>query len=110
MHDPYYSPEAFGLTKVAEIDYSSGSYEFDIRCVWKHATGLYMARDSGCSCPSPFEKYGGVETLERLDIDELRREGKRHRSGDDYNRRCRSQHDIDVFIREVEDAARGGAS
>lgn len=71
----YYHPEKLGLTEVAEIDWSSGSYEFDYRVVWKDANGiLYTARDSGCSCPSPFEDYDGIESLDRLDITVLEAE------------------------------------
>jgi hypothetical protein len=64
----YYSPEKLGLSTVAEIDWSDGCYQFDLRVVWKHdASGvLYTARDSGCSCPSPFEDYNGIESLERV--------------------------------------------
>ena len=52
----YYSPEAYGLTVVADIDKSSGCYEFDTFVVWKDASGrYYWAEDSGCSCPAPFE-------------------------------------------------------
>lgn len=80
----YYEPEAFGLKPVAEIDYSSGSYEFDIRVVWLHeASGaFYTARDSGCSCPMPFEGFRGLPDLERLDIAALREEVRR--GGDEW--------------------------
>jgi hypothetical protein len=54
----YYNPEKSGLTIVAEIEYSSGCYEFDTRVVWKNEKGeLFTARDSGCSCPTPFETF-----------------------------------------------------
>lgn len=67
--DVYYSPEDFALEQIAQLDYSSGSYEFDFRVVWKHESGaLYTARDSGCSCPSPFEDYTSLEQLERVDM------------------------------------------
>jgi hypothetical protein len=63
----YYSPEKHGLEIVAEHDFSDGCYQFDLRVVWKDKKGrLYTARDSGCSCPSPFEDYPNVESLERL--------------------------------------------
>jgi hypothetical protein len=53
-----------GLSLVDYIDYSSGSYEFDYRAVWKDKEGrLWTARDSGCSCPSPFED---TQELDRL--------------------------------------------
>ena len=49
-HNIYYSPEKFGLTQIASIDYSTGSYEFDDRIVWQDASGkLWTDRDSGCS-------------------------------------------------------------
>ncbi len=69
----YYSPEQFGLEPVAEIDYSSGSYEFDLRVIWRHKeTGqLYTARDSGCSCPSPFEDCGGLADLQTFSRSEI---------------------------------------
>lgn len=56
MSNIYYSPEKFGLEVVADIDKSSGSYEFDTFAIWKDKAGLYYwDNDAGCSCPSPFE-------------------------------------------------------
>jgi len=50
MYNIYYNPEKFGLKVVAEIDYSSGCYQFDLRIVWEDNNGnLLTARDSGCS-------------------------------------------------------------
>lgn len=74
--DVYYQPEKFDLVPVAEIDYSDGCYQFDLRVVWKHEpTGdCYTMRDSGCSCPSPFEDYTSLESLEKLDLAQLERE------------------------------------
>lgn len=63
----YYHPEALGLTVVAELEYSDQNYNFDTQVVWKDGNGLiYTARDSGCSCPTPFEDYCSVESLERV--------------------------------------------
>jgi hypothetical protein len=46
----YSSPEEFGLTVVAEVDYSDGDYCFDYRIVWRDASGkFWTSRDSGCS-------------------------------------------------------------
>ena len=74
MNNIYYNPEKFGLTTVATIDYSSGSYEFDTRVVWKDKYGhFFTARDSGCSCPTPFEDYS-LENISRLDLNELQKE------------------------------------
>lgn len=60
MSNVYYDPENFGLKILGEIDFSSGSYEFDVSVVWADVeTGaLYYADDSGCSCPAPFEDTG----------------------------------------------------
>lgn len=71
----YYSPEAFGLTVVAEIDYSDGDYNFDHRVVWKDNNNIfYTGRNAGCSCPSPFEDIHDVSELDRLDINVLEAE------------------------------------
>jgi len=52
----YYDPQDFLLTPIGEIEWSSGSYEFDLTVVWKREDGRFVyAEDSGCSCPSPFE-------------------------------------------------------
>ncbi|WP_043654418.1 DUF7574 domain-containing protein [Nocardia thailandica] len=53
----YYAPEQYGLTIVGTLDFSDGFYCFDYTVVWQDSTThrLYMADDSGCSCPSPFE-------------------------------------------------------
>jgi hypothetical protein len=66
MENIYYSPEAHGLTLVAEVDFAD-SYDFDKTVVWKDVDGqLYWAQDSGCSCPSPFENFESVASLDRL--------------------------------------------
>lgn len=71
--DPYHSPEKYGLTPLAEVDYSDGNYVFDFRVVWVDDEGtLYTARDSGCSCPSPFEDYKKLDQLDVVDYNEFR--------------------------------------
>lgn len=63
--DVYYNPEKFDLTPVGEVDISDGCYQFDIFAVWKDEEGTYYwVQDSGCSCPSPFERYTKLEDLE----------------------------------------------
>lgn len=64
----YYSPGHYGLQIVVEHENDPHSYGFDLYVVWQHKeTGnLYFANDSGCSCPSPFEQYGGIEELEEI--------------------------------------------
>jgi hypothetical protein len=71
----YYSPEKFGLRVVAEIEYSDRNYQFDTRVVWKEINGekLFTMRDSGCSCPTPFEDYR-LDNIDKLNFKELRRE------------------------------------
>jgi hypothetical protein len=67
----YYDPEKSGLVTIGEIDWSSGSHEFDLTVVWKRESdGRFVyADDSGCSCPSPFEDTG----IDELTV--LRRRG-----------------------------------
>ncbi len=88
-------------------DYSDGSYQFDTRVVWKHSSGaFYTARDSGCSCPTPFEDYKSIESLERLDLNALREEITEVKSssyrhiewGEPTNEA------LDNFLRKVEEA------
>lgn len=77
--DVYYSPEKFDLVPVGEIYMHEPDYDFDIIAVWRHigSGDVYWARDSGCSCPSPFEDYNSLEKLTRLtsaNLDEFTRE------------------------------------
>lgn len=58
--NPYYSPEATGLTIVGEVDDLRASYSFNMLVVWTDGKRLLWATDSGCSCPSPFD---GVEPI-----------------------------------------------
>ncbi|MFZ2992459.1 MAG: hypothetical protein WA061_01975 [Microgenomates group bacterium] len=65
--NPYYNPEKCGLEIVAQIDLSSGSYEFDYIVVWKAKNGkIYTASDSGCSCPTPFEDFHSLSDLTEM--------------------------------------------
>lgn len=63
LNDVYYNPEHFGLTKIAEHDLSEPDYSFDLLVAWKNGDGIFLGTDSGCSCPSPFESFGGVDDL-----------------------------------------------
>ena len=98
----YYNPEKFGLEIVAEIEYSSGSYEFDTRVVWKKKDvhSFWTARDSGCSCPTPFEDED-LESIDRLNQDELRREVQTESKG---NRRNISPEEGQEFLEKVREA------
>lgn len=102
----YYNPEQFGLEQVAQIDYSDGCYCFDYRVVWRHTETrtLYSARDSGCSCPTPFEDFHKIEDLQEFGNGEwIIREAKEEASGDWYH-----GDPADSFIRAVGDLADGG--
>lgn len=45
-----------GLTYVGSLDLEDEPWQFYIVGVWKDAEGgYYLATDSGCSCPSPWE-------------------------------------------------------
>lgn len=70
----YYNPEKFGLETVAEIEYADELDGYDTRVVWKNKSGdMFTARDSGCSCPIPFEDYNRGN-IDKLDLQALRRE------------------------------------
>lgn len=59
----YYDPENYGLTVLTTVELAEPDYSFDMLAVWKGPEGFYLATDSGCSCPSPFENYGGIDDL-----------------------------------------------
>ena len=85
--DIYYHPEKYDLEIVASIDYSGGHYEFDYRVVWRHIKSgkLYTARDSGCSCPMPFENYKKIEDLEEYSYNYVRNEALEESRQDYYD-------------------------
>ena len=103
----YYNPEHYELVPVAEIDYSDGDYCFDLRVVWRSRLDgrLYTARDSGCSCPSPFEDYGSLESLDALHLPELEQEAADELRGTSANR---TPAEVAHFLREVRDALAAG--
>lgn len=63
MENVYNNPEHYNLVLLGEVELSEPDYSFDILAVWKGEEGFYLGTDSGCSCPSPFENYGGMEDL-----------------------------------------------
>lgn len=69
MSDIYYSPENHGIEIVGELE-QEPDYDFHKFVVWrdlKNKNIVYYATDSGCSCPMPFENFGGPETLTRVE-------------------------------------------
>ena len=53
--NPYYSPEACGLTLLDSLEDPAAIYSFNTFALWTDGKRLLWASDSGCSCPSPFE-------------------------------------------------------
>lgn len=63
--DVYYQPDSFGLEIVAEVEWSPPCYDFDLTVIWVDGNDTYYwASDSGCSCPTPFEDYTSLDSLE----------------------------------------------
>lgn len=74
--DPYYDAEKFGLEKIVDFELSEPCYSFDTYVVWyREDDGFYYwARDSGCSCPAPFEDFAvNMEDDGTLSLPELER-------------------------------------
>lgn len=70
--DAYGQPEAFGLTIVGEVEFSVPDYSFDFALVLRDEEGaLWWARDSGCSCPSPFEEHKFPEDFHTGNLQDL---------------------------------------
>lgn len=71
-YNVYYSPEQFNLRTIGEVEFSSGSYEFDLTVIWQDVTTgeLYYFDDSGCSCPSPFgsTSLSDLHHIQRLQV------------------------------------------
>ncbi len=102
----YYSPEKFGLEIVANIDWENEAYSFNQTVVWRDIkTGqMYMAHDSGCSCPSPFESIKSVNDLEKLDsisqIIYLIKEKEEDKNREYYSNRS-TKADTDKFMNDI---------
>lgn len=56
MWDKESVPAATEYTRIAEVEWDDESYEFNLTAVYRHEDGrLFVASDSGCSCPIPFD-------------------------------------------------------
>lgn len=66
--NPYDEPEKCGLTLVYSLDEAGLSYEYNkvILCQDQETGILYAAHDSGCSCPTPFERVYGLDEMREL--------------------------------------------
>lgn len=63
----YYDPFEFNLYPLAELELDDEAYQFNILCVWRHEDDrLFWGQDSGCSCPSPFEDFVTLDSLDEL--------------------------------------------
>lgn len=85
----YYHPEATGLETVAEVEAREAYYSFDIFLIVREkSTGkVYVADDSGCSCPSPFEYHDFPQDFTEVHSwDDVKREyASRFPSGNSMN-------------------------
>lgn len=55
----YGHDKPIGITSLGELDDPEADYSFDILFVFKDdaSNRVFYGRDSGCSCPSPFEDF-----------------------------------------------------
>lgn len=64
----YSSPEKWDLRIVGSIDHPDACYSFDYLVVWQHEDGrLFYGRDSGCSCPAPFEYVKSLDQVTEIE-------------------------------------------
>jgi hypothetical protein len=105
--NPYYKPEAYGLEIVGDIDWDQESYEFNMTVVWKEGRGkYYIADDSGCSCPAPFERVTSKEGLDgpmnkRSLESALRYRAKTNARDDDDGYYGRPRAELEKEVREL---------
>lgn len=100
MNNPYYEPEDLGLETIGSID-DAGSYEFNTLAAWKDKkTGeVYWQEDAGCSCPTPFESFNTLQSLNKITTPQSF-EAFAQRA-DDWDL---PQHEIDAFVEKVRKA------
>lgn len=86
MTNIYYSPEAFGVEAIGDINWRQPCYDFDQTAVWRDPrTGEFLwADDSGCSCPSPFESFD-LSNVSRGGFDALAEHLRKHLDEDDFD-------------------------
>lgn len=98
--DVYYQPEYFDLEIVGTLELAEPCWSFDMFAVFKHADGrTFWAQDSGCSCPSPFENYNSLESLNEFsNVSELRSEII---NGYSWDSSYLSLNDIDTWLAEL---------
>lgn len=89
MSNIYYHPKDFGFEFVKDHD-ADGGCGFDTVIVLRRGDEYFVAHDSGCSCPIPFEdvKVGDLTPVKSLgDVDKFAREAwGEWRDEEDLNR------------------------
>ena len=65
-----FEDETLGYRQVAEVELSEPDYSFDTLVVLEKDGGLYLATDSGCSCPTPFESHTEQDLTGPLTVDQ----------------------------------------
>lgn len=109
----YFDPEKFGLEIVGEVEWSDECYQFDKTVVWRdpQSQALFVASDSGCSCPSPFESHGRdtltpiSRTQDLIDyFEQAKRESFWYDPGDEYSDSARIDGAIGELIYKASDA------
>jgi hypothetical protein len=66
--NPYVNPENCGLDLLTVISEPNMSYQFNLVIIVKDKNSgeIYMAHDSGCSCPTPFERISGLHDMTKI--------------------------------------------
>jgi hypothetical protein len=101
MSSLYYEPEKAGLETVGEID-TAGSYEFNTAWVSREkSTGkVYVAFDSGCSCPTPFEDHSFPDSFTHVESAASLRAELESWSDKQYSQKA-SHEDISRLVRQA---------
>lgn len=89
----YVHPEKYGLEIVACVDAYEPDYSFDLFLILREkATGkLFVASDSGCSCPMPFEDHDFPQDFTEVKTwEDVKREYNAHFPENDYGWRNRA--------------------
>lgn len=63
----YQYPENHRL-KIISVFEREPQWDFNMHVIFKHedTNKVYYAHDSGCSCPTPFEDFSGIDDMEEI--------------------------------------------
>lgn len=104
-YNPYYSPEKCGLKLIAEVEWPNLSYAYCTTVAFLDLeTGrVFLAQDSGCSCPTPFDNFEGTgDFIPYESNDQVRRLIAEHHDYDDPV----PPFEVRAFIRAIREATR----